>query len=149
MSSNTSIRFFFENKSVALRDRNRLKVFILTLFRKEKRAVDSVNYIFCSDKKILEINRQFLNHDYYTDIITFDLSESNKITAEIYISLDRVRDNARTQGTTLTNELHRVIFHGALHLCGYGDKTKTEIKRMRGKEEQYLERWKKEDGGLG
>jgi rRNA maturation RNase YbeY len=149
MSSNTSIRFFFENKSVALRDRNRLKDFILTIFRKEKRAVDSVNYVFFSDKKILEINRQFLNHDYYTDIITFDLSESNKITAEIYISLDRVRDNAKTQGTTLTNELHRVIFHGALHLCGYGDKTKAEIKKMREKEEQYLERWKKEDGGLG
>lgn len=141
MSSNTSIRFFFENKSVALRDRNRLKDFILALFRKEKRAVESVNYIFCSDKKILEINRQFLNHDYYTDIITFDLSESNKITAEIYISLDRVRDNAKTQGTTLTNELHRVIFHGALHLCGYGDKTKAEIKKMREKEEVYLKNW--------
>lgn len=97
-----------------------------------------MNYIFCSDKRILEINRQFLKHDYYTDIITFDLSESPKITAEIYISLDRVRDNAKTQATTLQSELHRVIFHGALHLCGYGDKTKEEVKIMRGKEEMYL-----------
>jgi len=149
MSSNLPIHFFFENKSIALQNRNRLKDFILTLFRKEKRSVESVNYIFCSDKKILEINRQFLNHDYYTDIITFDLSESNKIVAEIYISLDRVRDNAKKEGTSLKSELHRVIFHGALHLCGYGDKTKAEIGVMRGKEEYYLERWKKEDGGLG
>ena len=101
-----------------------------------------MNYIFCSDKRILEINRQFLNHDYYTDIITFDLSESAQITAEIYISLDRVRDNAKTQATTLQSELHRVIFHGALHLCGYGDKTKAEIKVMRGKEEEWIGRWK-------
>lgn len=149
MSSNKRIRFFFENNSVALRDRNRLKDFILALFRKEKRTVESVNYIFCSDKKILEINRQFLNHDYYTDIITFDLSESDKIVAEIYISLDRVRDNAKKEGTSLKSELHRVIFHGALHLCGYGDKTKAEIKVMREKEEEYLKRWKMGDGGLG
>ena len=132
-----------------MRNRNRLKDFVLALFRKEKRAVESVNYIFCSDKKILEINRQFLNHDYYTDIITFDLSESDKIVAEIYISLDRVRDNAKQEGTSLKSELHRVIFHGALHLCGYRDKTKAEIKVMREKEEQYLKRWKMEDGGLG
>ena len=141
MSSNTSIRFFFENRSVALRNRKRLKDFILNLFRKEKKAVGSINYVFCSDKKILEINREFLKHDFYTDIITFDLSETKKITAEIYISLERVRDNAKAQGTTLTNELLRVIFHGALHLCGYGDKSKAEIEKMREKEEDYLKNW--------
>ena len=138
MSTQSPIRFFFENKSVSLRNRTRLKTFIESLFKREGKKVESVNYIFCSDKRILEINQQFLKHDYYTDIITFDLSESTKITAEIYISLDRVRDNAKTQATTLQSELHRVIFHGALHLCGYGDKTKAEVKVMRGREEMYL-----------
>jgi len=144
MSNNSPIRFFFENKSVTLRDRNRLKSFLLDLFKKENRQVESVNYIFCSDKKILQINREFLNHDYYTDIITFDLSETQKIVAEVYISLDRVRDNAKTEETSLRAELHRVIFHGALHLSGYGDKTKAEIKIMREKEEEYLGRWLKD-----
>lgn len=145
MSSPESIRFFFENKSVRLDERTRLKSYLLALFKKEKKRVDSVNYIFCSDKRILEINRQYLNHDYYTDIITFDLSESDSLIAEIYISLERVRDNAKTQGVTLRSELHRVIFHGALHLCGYGDKSKAEIKVMRRKEEELLEKLK----GLG
>jgi rRNA maturation RNase YbeY len=144
MSNNSPIRFFFENKSVTLRDRNRLKSFLLDLFKKENRQVESVNYIFCSDKKILQINREFLNHDYYTDIITFDLSETQKIVAEVYISLDRVRDNAKKEETSLRAELHRVIFHGALHLSGYGDKTKAEIKIMREKEEEYLGRWLKD-----
>ncbi|MFM7671907.1 MAG: rRNA maturation RNase YbeY [Bacteroidota bacterium] len=142
MSTQSPIRFFFENKSVSLRNRTRLKTFITSLFRREGMRVDSVNYIFCSDKRLLEINRQFLKHDYYTDIITFDLSDSPKITAEIYISLDRVRENAKTHTTGLQSELLRVIFHGALHLCGYGDKSKTEIKIMREKEEEWLRRWK-------
>jgi len=142
MSTQSPIRFFFENKSVSLRNRTRLKAFIKSIFKQEGKSVESLNYIFCSDKRILEINRQFLNHDYYTDIITFDLSESAQITAEIYISLDRVRDNAKTQATTLQSELHRVIFHGALHLCGYGDKTKAEVRVMRRKEEECLRKLK-------
>lgn len=108
-----------------------------------------MNYVFTSDKRVLEINRKFLKHDYFTDIITFDLSESDSLAAEIYISLDRVRDNAKTQGVTLRSELLRVIFHGALHLCGYGDKSKAEVKVMRGKEEELLNRWKTGDGGWG
>ena len=142
MSTQSPIRFFFENKSVSLRNRTRLKAFIKSIFKQEGKSVESLNYIFCSDKRILEINRQFLNHDYYTDIITFDLSESAQIAAEIYISLDRVRDNAKTQATTLQSELHRVIFHGALHLCGYGDKTKAEVRVMRRKEEECLRKLK-------
>ena len=138
MFAQKPIRFLFENKSVSLGERTRLKSFLLSLFKREGKQVESVNYVFCSDKKILEINRQFLNHDYYTDIITFDLSESIRITAEIYISLERVRDNAKKQKTTLYSELHRVIFHGALHLCGYGDKNKAQARVMREKEEEYL-----------
>lgn len=141
MQPSYKIHFFFENKSISLQNRSRLKSFIQSLFKKEGKGIESINYIFCSDKRLLEINRQFLKHDYYTDIITFDLSESDRMTAEIYISLDRVRDNATIQGNTLQSELHRVIFHGALHLCGYGDKTKAEIKAMREKEDYYLEKW--------
>jgi len=141
MSTQHKIRFFFENKSVRLTERTRLKAFLLSLFRKEGRSVDSINYIFCSDKRLLDINRQFLDHNYYTDIITFDLSESSKIVAEIYISLERVRENAKKEGNSLKSELHRVIFHGALHLCGFGDKSKAESKMMREKEDEYLKSW--------
>lgn len=142
MSTPNNIRFFFENKSVALRDRTRLKSFIGSIFKTEGKQVEAINYIFCSDKRLLEINREFLNHDYYTDIITFDLSESDKVSAEIYISLDRVRDNAKMVGSSIDSELHRVIFHGALHLCGYGDKKTKEVKVMREKEDYYLKKWR-------
>jgi rRNA maturation RNase YbeY len=86
----------------------------------------------------MEINRQFLSHDFYTDIITFNLSESKVIQAEIYISTDRVKDNAFQLGVSLKSELCRVIFHGVLHLCGYKDKSKEQKVEMRGKEEFYL-----------
>ena len=98
-----------------------------------------MNYIFCNDKRLLDINQQYLKHDYYTDIITFNLSEEdNKITGEIYISVDRVKENAELLGLSTAAELHRVIFHGALHLCGYKDKTSGEKVKMRGKEDYYL-----------
>jgi probable rRNA maturation factor len=141
MSTPAKIHFFFENKSVSLQNRTALKTFIQSLFKIEGRQIESINYIFCSDKRLLEINRQFLKHDYYTDIITFDLSESSLVNAEIYISLDRIRDNANKQGNTLRSELHRVIFHGALHLCGYRDKSTSEIKAMREREDHYLKKW--------
>jgi rRNA maturation RNase YbeY len=95
-------------------------------------------FIFTSDKRLLEINRQFLQHDYYTDIITFDLSDSKSTKAEVYISIDRVKENTRIHGTSFKSELHRVIFHGVLHLCGYKDKTKKEKEEMRGMEAFYL-----------
>ncbi|MFM9635026.1 rRNA maturation RNase YbeY, partial [Streptomyces galilaeus] len=79
----------------------------------------AIHYIFCSDAYLLAINQQFLNHDYYTDIISFDLSVSDKISAEIYISLERIKDNAQKMGVPYKKELLRVIIHGALHLCGY------------------------------
>lgn len=95
--------------------------------------------MFCSDEFLLQINREYLQHDYYTDIITFDLSDpGGPVRGEIYISVDRVRENAKDLGTTLRKELLRVIFHGALHLCGYKDKTRQEQARMRDLEEKYL-----------
>jgi rRNA maturation RNase YbeY len=140
-TSSPSVSFFYE-QPVTLKDRNVLKLFIQEIFRKEKKKLASLNYIFCSDKRLLEINRQFLQHDYYTDIITFGLSPAGiPVEGEIYISVDRVRDNARQHETTFTRELHRVIFHGVLHLCGYKDKSKSQEKLMREKEDYYLNRY--------
>ncbi len=140
MASVSKVCFFFE-VPVTLVRRNDLKQFIESIFRKEKKKLASVNYIFCSDKRLLEINQQFLQHDYYTDIITFDLSESNETAAEIYISVDRVKDNAKTLGVSFRQELHRVVFHGALHLCGYGDKSKVQEQEMRTMEDYYLRKY--------
>jgi probable rRNA maturation factor len=140
MPSLSKVCFFFEKRDFSLQNRTGLKAFVESIFKKEKKALASINYIFCSDKRLLEINRQFLNHDYYTDIITFDLSESSSTQAEIYISVDRVRDNAKQLGSSFKSELHRVVFHGALHLCGYRDKTTKEKEEMREKEGFYLKK---------
>jgi len=137
-SSTSTIRFHFLS-DIDLRNRSRLKSFLPSLFKKEKKQLAELQYIFCSDPYLLEINKQYLNHNFYTDIITFDLSEPGQpINAEIYISVDRVRDNALSFGNTLKNELHRVIFHGALHLCGYKDKSQKDEKLMRKMEDRYL-----------
>ncbi|RYF98731.1 MAG: rRNA maturation RNase YbeY, partial [Chitinophagaceae bacterium] len=135
-----TVAFHFE-KSCALTQRNELKSFIIKLMKKEGRNPLSLTYIFCSDEYLLNINRDFLQHDYYTDIITFDLSEGDlksstrAIVGEIYISIDRVRENARTHKATFAKELHRVMFHGALHLSGFKDKNKTDIAKMRAAED--------------
>ncbi len=95
------------------------------------KTIGEIAYIFCDDEKIIEINRQYLNHDYYTDIITFDYSEGDKISGDIFISLDTVKSNSETFGTDYYDELSRVIIHGVLHLCGFKDKTEDEEKKMR------------------
>ena len=135
----SKIKFHFPAKDTYLEDRMRLKKFILALFDKEGRRLETLNYIFCSDKYLLSINQSFLSHNYYTDIITFELSETiDVVVGEIYISIDRVRVNSKLFSTTIKEELHRVIIHGALHLCGYKDKTKAERLKMREKENFYL-----------
>lgn len=129
-------------ESIDLRDRTRLRQFLASLFKKEGKVLGELQYIFCSDDYLLKINRQYLDHDFYTDIITFDLSEKNHpINAEIYISVDRVRENAQAYTSSLKKELHRVIFHGALHLCGYKDKNAQQEKLMRIMEDKYLRSW--------
>jgi probable rRNA maturation factor len=141
----SKVCFFFDSVRFSLSNRIVLKKFIERLFTREKQKLASLNYIFCSDKRLLEINREYLGHDYYTDIISFDLSESGSgIRGEIYISIDRVRNNAQSLGITFSSELRRVIFHGALHLCGYKDKSPREMEEMRSKEEEYLLRWQKQ-----
>lgn len=140
-SSESKIYFFFKTPAT-LRNRTRLKTFIEAIFKKEKRELQSLNYIFCTDKELLKINRQYLHHDFYTDIISFELSAKGlPVEGEIYISIDRVKDNARLLGERYYKELHRVIFHGALHLCGYRDKSKAEITEMRKRESKYLNKY--------
>lgn len=138
MASKSKVYFFFLQIEPGFKNRTALKGFIEKLFKREGKKLRSINYIFCSDEDILKINKQYLKHDFYTDIITFDLSESDQIVAEVYISTERVRENAKSLGTSFISEIHRVIFHGALHLCGYGDKTKSEKVEMRKREDYYL-----------
>ena len=102
------------------------------------KKVGDVAYIFCDDAKILEVNRQYLQHDYYTDIITFDYCEGNTLHGDIFISLDTVRSNAAEFGTTFDNELHRILIHGILHLCGQADKTPEARAEMTRKENHAL-----------
>jgi|SRR5690242_11211303 len=142
MPSKSKVCFFFEKNSFTLNDRTYLKRFIEDIFKKEGKKLDSINYIFCSDKYLLEINRKYLDHDFYTDIITFDLSETKAITAEVYISIDRVRENSKNLNVPFKMELQRVMIHGALHLCGYNDKSKAQKRDMRVAEDTYLNRIK-------
>lgn len=132
------IKFLYHDRRFSFTGKKQLRSFVEKLLKREGRASGSIQYIFCSDEYLLGINRQFLEHDYYTDIITFDLSEGDDVIAEIYISIDRVKDNAARHGEAFRSEMLRVIFHGALHLCGYRDKTKSEITLMREKENEYL-----------
>lgn len=136
---NQTIHFFYQDTSFHFPQRNALKQFIEKLFRKEGKKLASLNIIFCTDKALLQINQQFLQHDYYTDIITFPLSPKGEpVEAELYISVDRVKDNAVTGGLSFKAELHRVIFHGCLHLTGYNDKSSQQIKTIREREDHYL-----------
>lgn len=129
-------------KNTSLRNRTKLKQFIESLCKKEKSKISELTFIFCSDSYLLNINKTYLNHNYYTDIITFDLSESNIYKkGEIYISVDRIVDNAKIYKSHINKELHRVMFHGILHLCGHKDKTINESKVMRSKEDYYLNKY--------
>ena len=140
--SGKNIYFFFNGVKLSLRNRRKLKEFLVSIFRWEKVKLHSLNFVFSTDKAVRSINKEFLNHDYFTDIITFCLSEKGQpVVADIYISVDRIRDNALLEKETFQRELHRVVFHGALHLCGYGDKSREEIKRMRKREDHYLARY--------
>ena len=104
----------------------------------EVRKLGDINIIFCSDNYILDVNMKYLQHDYFTDIITFDYSEYDTISGDLFISIDSVRENASFYGTEFSNELHRVIVHGILHLIGYDDHCDEDIKMMRYKEDYYL-----------
>jgi len=139
-----SISFNQADSRVTLANRVALKSFIEKRVKKEGFSIETLTYVFCSDKYLLKMNKDFLSHNYYTDIISFDLSETpGNLIGEVYISVDRVKDNAKTLGTTLKEELHRVIFHGALHFCGYKDKKTADAKKMREMEDRWLNAYMK------
>ena len=131
---------FFSNDNIqfTLQQKTFLKDWIKTVVKKEKKEIGAVNYTFTSDDGLLKINIQYLNHNTYTDIITFDYSEGKKIRGDIFISIDRIKENAEKFKVTFEEELHRVMIHGILHLCGYKDKSKTDSDMMRRKENSAL-----------
>ncbi|MCX6331276.1 MAG: rRNA maturation RNase YbeY [Bacteroidetes bacterium] len=139
-----TISFNKADKSATLGNRVALKTFIEKQFKMQGKEIQSLQYVFCSDRYLLNINKTFLNHDYYTDIISFDLSETKAVLiGEVYISVDRVKDNSKTHQTAFTEEILRVIFHGALHFCGFKDKKSADAKEMRAQENKWLKSYLK------
>lgn len=120
-----------------LNNEQEISTWLLALIEEEKCVLKELTYIFCDDEYLLKINQEHLNHDYYTDIITFDY-DTEELHSDLFISVDRVKDNAEQLNEPFKRELFRVIAHGVLHLCGYKDKTESEIAEMRGKEDYYL-----------
>ncbi len=133
------IDFFFEQTESFSFQQNLLSNHVNQLINNELRVTGDISVIFCSDDYLLEINKQYLNHDYYTDIVTFDYEEEdNIISGDLFISIDRIKENAGKFDVNFIIELYRVVFHGVLHLIGYKDKTDEEQKEMRAKEDFYL-----------
>jgi rRNA maturation RNase YbeY len=133
------VNFFEEDIPFKLKNKTQVRQWINDTIIAEGYKLKELTYIFCSDAYLLEINQQYLDHDTYTDIITFDNSEEEgKITGDIFISIERIRENAQKFKVGETDELHRVIIHGALHLLGYKDKTPSSKEKMTQKEDEYL-----------
>lgn len=142
MLTNKGVVRFHVLEPFTFPEKKKLKDEISLLMEEEGRGFKSLDYIFCSDEYLLEINQSYLQHDELTDIVTFDLSEDQDETiGEIYISVERVADNALLFNTSFPDEFRRVVFHGALHLCGYKDKSKSEEVAMRARENYYLEKF--------
>ena len=136
-----SIFFFKERIKFRLSKRKQLKDWIIEIIKKEGYSISNINFIFCTDSSLRKINKQYLDHDYFTDIITFDNSVLKKtIEGDIFISIDRVIVNSKKFTGSFNDELHRVMAHGVLHLIGYGDKTKSQKTEMKTKEDFWLKR---------
>lgn len=138
-----SIYFHNEDNNYTLRQKTKIKHWLQQAAKKEGYSIEEVNYIFCSDEYVLQVNQQFLNHNYYTDIITFDNADKEQkkqklLVSDIFISIDRCKENAKTYNITTAEELHRILIHGLLHLCSYKDKTKATKQLMTQKEDYYL-----------
>ena len=133
------IQFFSEDTTFTLRSKTILRTWIQQIINKEKYKLQSLNYIFCSDEYLLSMNEEYLNHDTYTDILTFDNSSlPNEVEGDIFISIDRIKDNANKMNLSFEQELHRVVIHGVLHLMDYKDRTAQEKSTMREKEDACL-----------
>jgi probable rRNA maturation factor len=132
------INLFFEEIEPITLDVSMYDQWLSSVCKDERKKLDQVNLIFCSDEYLLNMNREYLQHDYYTDIISFDYCEGKLISGDLFISKDRVEENAANNQVKFFIELNRVIVHGVLHLCGYKDKTEEEAQAMRSKEDYYL-----------
>ncbi|MBR4263215.1 MAG: rRNA maturation RNase YbeY [Paludibacteraceae bacterium] len=135
------IRFTTDDIAMPALEERRVSRWIRAVAAHYGFGVGNINYIFCSDERELEVNRQFLGHDYYTDVITFDYSTANTLNGDIFISLDTVRSNAEMVGASFDDELRRILIHGVLHLTGQGDKTPETKTQMTAKEEHALSLW--------
>jgi probable rRNA maturation factor len=136
------IHFHFAFQPFTLRNRIGLKYFIENIFIKEKRALKELNFIFCNNREIKALNKRYLKHNYYTDILTFDFSKKEEATiSDIFISQEQVKLNSKEFKTSFKREIHRVIFHGVLHLCGYNDKNIRDKALIRAKEDYYLAKY--------
>ena len=137
-----AIRFSIETK-YSLKNRTLIKQWVKTVVENKGKKLGDISYILCDDDYLLEVNRQYLKHDYYTDIITFDYTENDRIGGDLFISIDRVKDNATALQVPEHEELMRVMIHGVLHLLGLKDKSEEEVKQMRKAKEECLELLKK------
>jgi probable rRNA maturation factor len=133
------IQYIAENIKMPVLERQKLNRWIKNVTAGYNKITGDISFIFCDDKKILEINNQYLQHDYYTDIITFDYTVGNKISGDIFIGIETVKSNSVEFGTNFTDELHRIIIHGILHLCGQDDKTPELREKMNKNENLALE----------
>ncbi|KFC24219.1 rRNA maturation RNase YbeY [Chryseobacterium sp. FH1] len=134
------INYFFENIDLKKIDSN-ISIWLEDLILSENKKLGDINYIFCDDEYLLKVNQDYLDHDYYTDIITFDYVKGKTISGDIFVSLPRILDNASTLSQDSEKEFRRVLAHGILHLCGYKDKTEEEESTMRQKEDFYITRY--------
>ncbi|EAP87761.1 rRNA maturation RNase YbeY [Croceibacter atlanticus] len=130
------INFFTETEFIINEDE--FNSWLLSVIASEGKNLGEINYIFCDDAYLLSINQQYLDHDTYTDIISFDTSEGNDLSGDIFISVERIQENAQQFNVSVDDELKRVLVHGILHFCGYKDKTDDEAKLMREKEDEKL-----------
>ncbi len=136
-----AIYFSTENIAFDLKNKLKVKKWISDIIKTQNKKVGDISYLFCDDAYLIEVNRTYLDHDTYTDIITFDYVEGDLISGDIMISVERVKENAQLFNTSFDQELHRVIIHGILHLLGQGDKTDKQAAQMRKKEEAALALW--------
>jgi len=133
-----TVNFEAENIDLPKIKKRETTDWIKSIAKSYGKETGEISYLFCTDEKILEVNRQYLQHDFYTDIITFDYSEGDRISGDIFISLDTVLSNSIQYNTGFEEELYRVIIHGILHLCGLNDKSETEYQQMKEAEEKAL-----------
>lgn len=134
----SSVSFHSEQTEFSLQNQTLVEAWLIQTCEQENKKLRELTFIFCSDDYLLQVNQDFLQHDYYTDVITFDYCEESNVSGDVFISIDRVSENAKFVGVSFTEELHRVMIHGTLHLLGYKDKTVAEKTEMTSKEDYYL-----------